>query len=45
MINEMMGRNGLFWANGYYDKAIRDEKHFGVVYQYIKKQSFKIGRC
>ncbi|WP_423908881.1 transposase [Candidatus Spongiihabitans sp.] len=43
IINEMMGRNGQFWANGYYDKAIRDEKHFGVVYQYIKNNPLKLG--
>ena len=36
IINEMMRREGRFWAADYYDKLIRDEKHFVVVYQYIK---------
>lgn len=36
LINEKMGYKGKFWAREYYDKLIRDEKHFDVVYQYIK---------
>ncbi len=36
LINEVMGRKGRFWAVDYYDKLIRDEKHFAVVHQYIK---------
>jgi len=36
LINEMMGRKGKFWALDYYDKLIRDAKHFSVVYHYIK---------
>jgi len=38
-MNEMLNRSGKFWASDYYDKMIRDEKHFNVVYQYIKKTS------
>jgi REP element-mobilizing transposase RayT len=36
LINEKMERKGRFWAREYYDKLIRDDKHFEVVYQYIK---------
>jgi len=36
LINEKMGTTGKFWAADYYDKLIRDEKHFSVVYGYIK---------
>lgn len=36
IINEKLGRSGKFWARDYYDKLIRDEKHFDVVYHYIK---------
>ena len=36
LINENMGTKGRFWAADYYDKLIRDEKHFSVVYRYIK---------
>lgn len=42
-INELLGKNGRFWADDYYDKAIRDEKHFSVVYEYIKNNPLKIG--
>lgn len=43
MINELLGRRGPFWARDYYDKAIRDERHFDVVYQYIKNNPLKLG--
>jgi len=36
MMNQMLSREGRFWAADYYDKLIRDEKHFAVVYAYIK---------
>lgn len=36
LINENMGAKGRFWGSDYYDKLIRDEKHFSVVYRYIK---------
>jgi len=42
-INELLGKNGKFWADDYYDKVIRDEKHFWIVYEYIKNNSLKIG--
>lgn len=42
-INELLGKNGKFWADDYYDKAIRDENHFSVVYGYIKNNPLKIG--
>lgn len=42
-INELLGKNGKFWADDYYDKAIRNENHFLVVYEYIKNNPLKIG--
>lgn len=45
MINEIMGRSGKFWASDYYDRVIRDEKHFEVVYQYIKNNPLKLGEA
>ena len=36
LINEQMGRKGRFWFPDYYDKLIRDDKHFSVVYEYIR---------
>jgi putative transposase len=41
-INELLSKNGKFWADDYYDKAIRDERHFWVVYEYIKNNPLKI---
>ncbi len=39
LINEQMGRKGVFWFADYYDKLIRDDKHFSVVYEYIRNNS------
>lgn len=41
MINKLLNQKGSFWANEYYDKLIRDEKHFAVVYNYIKNNPIK----
>jgi putative transposase len=41
-INNIMDRKGTFWAKTYYDKAIRDQKHFDVVYNYIKNNPSKL---
>ena len=35
-INKLLRKKGIFWANEYFDKLIRDEKHYNVVYNYIK---------
>ncbi|MGE4419176.1 MAG: transposase [Sulfurimonas sp.] len=42
-INNMLKRNGKFWASEYYDKVIRDEEHFVKVYEYIKNNAPKAG--
>jgi len=42
-INKSLNQKGNFWANDYYDKLIRDEKHFEVVYNYIKNNPLKAG--
>ncbi len=42
-INRRLNRKGKFWASDYFDKAIRDEKHFGIVYEYIKNNPMKAG--
>jgi REP element-mobilizing transposase RayT len=36
LINEQMGRKGSFWFADYYDKLIRDDKHFSVVKEGLK---------
>jgi REP element-mobilizing transposase RayT len=42
-INKRLNKSGKFWASNYYDKAIRGEKHFMMVYEYIKNNPLKIG--
>lgn len=42
-INRMLNREGKFWTSGYYDKAIRNEKHFETVYHYIRNNPLKAG--
>ena len=45
LINEIMEKRGKFWANEYYDRAIRNEKHFGIVYEYIKNNPLKLSEA
>ncbi len=40
-INKMLEKSGKFWASDYYDKIIRDEKHFYQVYEYIQNNCTK----
>jgi REP element-mobilizing transposase RayT len=42
-INRHLKREGKFWAEGYFDKLIRDERHFETVYNYIKNNPLKAG--
>ena len=42
-INKLLEKKGKFWENGYYDKAIRDKKHFITTYEYIKNNPLKVG--
>jgi len=41
VINRELHRTGKLWANNYYDKMIRDKRHFEVVYRYIKNNALK----
>jgi len=45
LINVSIGRKGKFWANEYYDRTIRNEKHFRIVYKYIKNNPLKLGEA
>ncbi len=42
-INKILNKKGKFWEDNYYDRIIRNEKHFGIVYKYIKNNSLKAG--
>ena len=40
-INKHLGLKGGFWERDYFDKAIRDERHFQLTYEYIKNNALK----
>ena len=40
-INKLLSRKGYFWEKSYFDKTIRDEKHFNIVYKYIENNAIK----
>ena len=42
-VNQYLGRKGKFWSSDYYNRLIRDEKHFEVVYNYIHNNPVKAG--
>ena len=41
IVNKTLGRKGAVWSRDYYDKVIRDEDHFWMVYEYIKYNAVK----
>ncbi|WP_041672823.1 transposase [Sulfurovum sp. NBC37-1] len=41
IINKRLNRTGKVWSSDYFDKVIRDEKHFQITYEYIKHNAFK----
>jgi len=43
IINVELGRKGKVWSSDYYDKLIRDQEHFDLVYKYIKNNALKAG--
>ena len=40
-INKLLGRSGGFWQRDYFDRLIRDEKHFGNCVRYIRRNPEK----
>lgn len=40
-INKLLSEKGHFWEKSYFDKAIRDEEHFNIVYKYIENNAVK----
>lgn len=40
-INKILNRKGTLWGKGYFDKGIRDQEHFDVVYNYIAHNAEK----
>lgn len=43
--NERLGTAGAFWAADYYDRFIRDERHFATVLKYVAWNPVKAGLC
>ncbi len=41
--NKILGRSGDFWMPDYFDRFIRDEKHFDAVVEYIHQNPIKAG--
>ena len=42
-LNKSLGKTGKFWQSDYFDKVIRDEKHYRLVYEYILNNPVKVG--
>jgi REP element-mobilizing transposase RayT len=43
--NKMLGRQGKFWMDEYFDRHIRNEKHFAATVRYIKQNPVKAKLC
>ena len=43
--NRAIGRTGPFWMAGFFDRYIRDQRHFDVVRDYIRMNPVKAGLC
>jgi REP element-mobilizing transposase RayT len=44
-INEHFGRTGSVWAKDYFDRYIRDERHFETTKSYIEHNPVVAGLC
>ncbi len=43
--NKILARSGQFWAKEYFDRYIRDHKHFANTVNYIENNPVKAGLC
>jgi REP element-mobilizing transposase RayT len=43
--NRLLQRTGKFWAAEYFDRAIRDDRHYAAVLHYIELNPVKAGLC
>ena len=41
LINKFLNRSGKFWEKDYFDRYIRNQKHFISTYEYIKYNPIK----
>jgi REP-associated tyrosine transposase len=42
-VNKLLGRSGNFWQRDYFDRLVRDEKHFANCVRYIRRNPEKAG--
>ena len=40
-LNKILNKKGKFWLDGYFDKAIRNERHYTTTYEYILNNPIK----
>jgi putative DNA methylase len=45
MANKLLSRSGRFWSTEYFDRAIRNEAHYGNALGYIAMNPVKAGLC
>lgn len=43
--NKILGRTGPFWQKEYYDRVVRNSRHFNLVKDYIENNPVKAGLC
>lgn len=43
--NQALGRQGAFWHRDYFDRYIRDERHFAAAVNYIAANPVRAGLC
>ena len=43
--NRLLGHSGAFWQVDYFDRAIRDERHYHAVHTYIESNPTRAGLC
>lgn len=43
--NEFLKRSGSFWQKDYFDRYIRDEKHYFATIRYVEMNPVKAGLC
>ncbi|MFT5950440.1 MAG: putative transposase [Francisella sp.] len=41
LINDILKRKDSLWCSDYFDRTIRDEKHFEITYNYIENNALK----
>lgn len=44
-INEILGRTGPVWAKDYFDRYVRDDRHFETTKAYIENNPVAAGLC